>query len=384
VATLSRAVLLGAALLIAWRVLQVNAVAYGETNRPELRLPTEGERRRPALERALAANPARVEALVLLGVERDREGDPKAAARAFASALEVAPIDRASLRAGAVLDAREGRVADSLGKLDALLTYYGDEREWVFPLLLQWLAVPQAAAALEALAARPSAWMGAFLTHSCGKADPTHTAALLVRRIAAGQARNDEVGCGIEGLRRGGQTPAAYQLWLNTLPRERLAEVGYVFNGSFEHAPTGLGFDWIADARSPAHAVDYPLASDAAGRRALRVTWSGKRVAGPAIHQFAALTPGRYRLTGLARMEGLQSVRGIQWALRCADERRSVLGVSPRFLGAGDWEPFAFEVDVPARCSGQVLQLEPVGLNEGTTFVMGKAWFDDLRATRTN
>jgi hypothetical protein len=349
-----------------------------------LRLPAEGEPRRPALERALAANPARVEALVLLGVERDREGDPKAAARAFASALEVAPIDRASLRAGAVLDAREGRVADSLGKLDALLTYYGGEREWVFPLLLQWLAVPQAAAVLEALAARPSAWMGAFLTHSCGKADPTHTAALLVRRIAAGQARNDEIGCGIEGLRRGGQTPAAYQLWLNTLPRDRLAEVGYVFNGSFEHAPTGLGFDWIADARSPAHSVDYPLASGAAGRRALRVTWSGKRVAGPAIHQFAALTPGRYRLTGLARMEGLQSVRGIQWALRCADERRSVLGVSPRFLGAGDWEPFAFEVDVPARCSGQVLQLEPAGLNEGTTFVMGKAWFDDLRATRTN
>ena len=77
-------------------------------------------------------------------------------------------------------------------------------------------------------------------------------------------------------------------------------------------------------------------------------------------------------------------MRGIQWTLRCIDERRSVLGASPRFLGSGDWEPFAFEVDAPARCPGQVLQLEPVGLNEGTTFVSGKAWFDDLRANRTN
>jgi hypothetical protein len=384
VATLPRAVLLGVALLIAWRVLHVNAIAYGETNRPELRLPAAGEPPRPALERALAANPARVEALVLLGVEHDRAGDPQAAARAFASALEVAPIDRASLRAAAVLDAREGRVAAALGRLDALLTYYGDAREWAFPLLLQWLAVPEGAAALEALAARPSNWMGAFLAHSCGKADPTRSAALLVRRTAAGQARNDEVACVLEGLRRAGNTPAAYQLWLNTLPRERLAEVGYVFNGSFEYTPTGLGFDWIADTRSPAHAVDYPLATGAAGPRVLRVTWSGKRVSGPAIHQFVALAPGRYKLTGLARMEGLQSVRGIQWTLRCIDERRSALGVSPRFLGSGDWETFAFEVDVPARCPGQVLQLEPVGLNEGTTFVSGKAWFDDLRATRTN
>lgn len=380
----ARVALLAVAAVLLWRILQVNAVTYGETNRPEQRIPAEGSGRKAALLAELGANPSSAGVLVHLGLEHERDGDAAAAARAFAAALRVAPIDRAALQAAAMLDVREGRIAPAVGRLDRLLTYYGETRTWIFPLLLQWLPAPEARAALEALAREPSTWMSAFLTQACGKADAGLAGQVLARRVAAGFAGKAEVRCGIEALHRAGQWATAYQLWLNTLPPERLADVGFVFNGGFEHAPSGVGFDWAWDERSPAHVVDFPVGSAGAGQRALRVGWTGKRVSGPAIRQYLALQPGRYELSGLARLDGLQSVRGVQWSVRCADGARATLGTSARFLGSSEWQRFAFPVEVPAGCAGQLLQLEPVGLNEGTTYVSGRAGFDELRLARAN
>jgi tetratricopeptide (TPR) repeat protein len=373
-----------AGLVLLWRILAVNAVTYGDGNQPVVRIPVEGPGRPAALRAELAANPTSPSLLVSLGLEREQAGEPQEAARAFATALRVAPIDRAALQAAAALDAREGRLAQAITRIDRLLTYYGDTRETYFPVLLQLLPVPQARAALEALAREPSVWMGNFLAHACGRADPSLAATLLSRRVEAGLAAREEVRCGIDQLRRAGQWNGAYQLWLNTLPRERLADVGYVFNGGFEYAPTGIGFDWSVVEGSPAHAADFPLGSSAAGRRALRVSWTGKRIAGAALQQYLVLPPGHYEFSGQVRLEALQSVRGVQWSLRCAGETRNALGVSPRFLGSTEWERFAFAFDVPPGCQGQLLQLEPVGLADGTTYVAGRAWFDELRVTRVN
>ena len=379
-----RGALFVVALALLWRIVAVNAVTYGNTNTPVLHVPGEGAGRKAALLAEIAANPASPALLVALGAEQERAGESQAASRSFASALTIAPIDRAALQAAASIDAREGRTTEAVGRLDRLLTFYSDTREWIFPLLLQWLAVPDARKAIESLALEPSSWMGAFVTTACARADPIAAGALLERRLAAGLAGKDEVRCGIDGLRKAGHWDAAYQLWLNSLPRERLADVGNVFNGGFEFVPSGLGFDWMADERPPSHALDFPMGSGRVGQRALRVTWSGKRIAGPAIWQYTHLPPGRYELAGLVRLEGLQSVRGIQWSARCAGEPRVPLGSSRRFLGSSEWEEFAFRIEVPAGCAGQLLQLEPVGLNEGTVFVSGKAWFDDLRASRVN
>ncbi len=386
-ATIARVAFAALALVLLWRVLHVNAFVYADANRPVWRVPAEGPARLPALRAALDANPADARALTQYGVESDRAGDAATAKRAYASAIEIAPIDRSALRAGALLDLREGRIADAVKGFDRLVSIYPDTREMVFPLFARSLAQPEARAALEALAGGRASWMGAFVAFTCRdrEVDPMLAAAVLGRRAAAGLAQREEVGCMTERLRRAGHWQAAYQVWLNSLPRDRLADVGFVFNGSFEHTPSGVGFDWIAEA-SPAHGVEYPVAAGTAGRRALRVTWSGKRVGGPAVRQYLALEPGRYELSGSARLETLQSVRGVHWALRCASGAATAppLGVSARFLGSGDWQRFAFPVDVPSRCAGQVLQLEPVGLNEGTTYVAGKAWFDDLRLAHAN
>ena len=378
----ARIALAAIALLLLWHILHVNAVIYGDTNRPALRIP-EGAPQ-AAFAAILRENPADVGALVEIGAARERAGDAQGAARAYAAALEIAPVDRVALRAAAAFDLSQGRVAQAVARLDRLAEHYPEMRAWIFPLFARIVAVAGYRGPFEDLAARATGWMGPFLAHACAQnVEPLAVAALLVRRVAAGRAHSEEIACVTERMRAAGHWDSAYQLWLNTLPRERLADVGFVFNGSFEYAPGGAGFDWIA-ARSPAFEVEFPLASGAAGNRALRVTFTGKRIPGAAIRQFLALSPGSYRFFGLARLEALQSVRGVQWLVRCLDAagRAATVGASPRFLGSSEWQAFTFDVAVPPGCLGQVLELEPAGHQEGTTFVSGKAWFDDLRLRR--
>lgn len=379
---IARFAVAAALLVVAWRAFYVNTVIYGEVNRPVARAGASPSPAAAAVE-TLLANPAETRALLVLARERDSGAGAAAAAQAYAAALALAPIDLAVLREAAASDLRNGRVAESVPRLDALATHYQAERVAVFAVFAQMLASPAHRALVDARAGAGPEWVGAFIPFACTQLDPLHFAPLFMRHAAAGRATRDEVRCVTDRLRRAGHWDAAYQAWLNSLPRSMLADVGYVFNGSFERAATGVGFDWMVD-EGPAQSVEFAPARGGAGERALRVAYTGKRLEGPALRQYLALAPGRYELTGKVRLERVESVRGIHWILRCgADARGSGIASSERFMGAGTWRGFAVPVTIPREgCPGQVLSLEPSGLGEGTTFVSGTAWFDDLRLTR--
>ena len=90
-------------------------------------------------------------------------------------------------------------------------------------------------------------WLGAFISAACNYAslDPAFLVPLLLRHSVPARQGSPEAACVIDRLRASQRWDEAYLVWLNTLPRERLADVGFVFNGSFEFAPSGFGFDWI-------------------------------------------------------------------------------------------------------------------------------------------
>jgi hypothetical protein len=210
---------------------------------------------------------------------------------------------------------------------------------------------------------------------------------LFLKRVAAGRATAPETACLVDSLRAAGRVEEAYQVWLNTLPRERLGDVGFVFNGNFEYLPSGIGFDWTLakqPEREVGHVADIVQASGAVGKRALRVAYNGKRQTGNAAAQQLALAPGRYEMGGFGRPHQMSVGRGVQWVVRCsaAGKPRASIGASERFTGSSEWRRFIFEVDVPAGCRGQVLQLEPVGADEGPAFLGGTVWFDDLLLRR--
>jgi hypothetical protein len=81
----------------------------------------------------------------------------------------------------------------------------------------------------------------------------------------------------------------------------------------------------------------------------------------------------------MAKTEGMRVGRGIRWTVRCvaAGKPQEAIAASHRFTGSSDWERFAFEVEVPRSCQGQVLQLEPVD-ETGAVYLGGVSWFDDL------
>lgn len=388
-ATALRAGIVAIGLLIAWRIVQVNVVLYDDTGFP--RLPARTASAVPvqsALQEVLADNPGHVAALLRLAGAHEAAGNAKEARRAYDAAFALAPMDREVLGAGADYFLRMGATADAIGALDRLVEAYPDAREIAFPVLARLLASGEQASAWARIAARRPDWIGPFIASSCAKGtDPAFLVPLLLGRVAHGRARAEETGCVIDKLRDSDRWAQAYQVWLNTLPRERMSDVGYVYNGSFEHGASGVGFDWRptrARERDVGHSVEMAQALGVTGKRALRVSYTGRRQAGTPIAQYLALAPGRYQLSGRAHPQSITAGRGIQWTVRCVSGGRPqpVLAASERFLGSSEWRPFSFEVTIGTDCPGQVLQLEPVGAGEGAVYLAGLAWFDELMLRR--
>lgn len=385
-ATALRAGIVAVSLLVVWRVLQVNVVLFDESGRP--RIPAASPAGdaaasdRAVLKRALEENPGQVDALLLLAGENERAGDARDARRAYQAAFQLAPMDREVLGAGAEFALRQGATAEAISLLDRLVEGHPDAGPRAFPALGRLLAERRDPESWNAIAARQPSWLGSFIVSACRQGiDPAFLVPLFMGRLAAGRATGEQSGCLIDRLRETDRWQEAYHLWLNTLPRERLQQVGHVFNGGFEYAPTGVGFDWrvtTARERDAGHSVEMPQGLGVTGKRALRVSFNGKRQVGIPIAQFLALPPGRYQLAGLARSQSITAGRGIQWVVRCVKggKLQAPLAASERFVGSSEWRAFTFDVTVPAGCEGQVLQIEPVG--EGAVYLAGSAWFDEL------
>ena len=373
-----RTAVIAIALVALWRIIAVNAVSYDVTGHPV----AAGAGNPGQLAARVNANPGDVYALVALARAEAGRGDASRAGAQLTAAAGIAPIEPIALEAEAESLFARGEVAQGAARLSTLATTYGNYDRW-FPVFGRLLAARDPA--LPRIAAGNPKWLGAFILDQCAKgADPVMLASLLqFRGTGEARAQPAEIDCVTERLRASGRWPQAYQAWLNSLPRERLANVGFVFNGSFEYPASGVGFDWKPDPapeRSSGHVNELAPSREGRGERALRVTYTGKRQVAPAITQYLSVPPGGYELAGWARVDHLNSPRGVQWIVRCgSDEKMAVIGSSERFLGSSEWRRFAFDVDVPAACAGQILQLEPVGMNQGTTFLAGTVWFDDLR-----
>lgn len=380
------------ALVILWRVIHVNAVLYDEGGRP--RLPAAARdvgatlADREILHAQLRENPADVAALLLAARDFESGMRPEEAARAYAAAYQLAPLDRDVLQAASAFYLAHGRSGEALALLGRLVEHYPTTHERAFPVIADLLARPGHAAATESILARDPAWLGPFIVSTCKRGvDPAVLAPLLMRRVTAASARPAETDCLVERLRGAGRWDEAYQVWLNSLPRERLNDVGFIFNGSFEYAPSGVGFDWVPTRqteREVGHSVDMPRTTGGAGRRSLRVGYNGKRQVGTPIAQYLRLPAGRYEFSGVGRSDGMRAGKGVYWTIRCVTDGipGAPIAASERFIGSSDWRKFASALDVAPSCPGQLLQLEAVGAEDSPAYVTGAAWFDDL-ALRT-
>ena len=179
----------------------------------------------------------------------------------------------------------------------------------------------------------------------------------------AGTATADERRCLIGRLQRENRWANAYQVWLNSLPREQRQRVGYVFNGDFE-AP--LSATSASTGSSPPQERRRPStrsrSTAPAGAAHCTSSSCSKRWAGPPVQQYLMLFPGRYRFEGRGRADGLDTWLGVQWGLYCLREagrgRRGSWRAATGSWRTLRWAEFREEFTVPDDCPAQVLRLE--------------------------
>lgn len=332
------------------------------------------------LRAAVAANPAEGRAYAALGRLLEGRGEAELARQAMETASRLAPQRSDVQMEVAAYWMRQGDFARSLKHWDSVLRHRGGMRPRAFPELLQLAADPGHHGAFLSLLKQPVSWWPAFFMHAARHAPDANTVRVLfnLQQEGPNAATPDMLRAYLARLQKDGAWLEAWFVWLNSLSKEQIRDMAYLYNGSFEAPFSNLGFDWIQQ-KHPAVSLDRVGTYETSGERALRVRFRGLRLKFAHLQQYLMLPPGEFYLQGRARPDNLQAEQGMQWALYCLGETTPV-AVTDRYRGSTPWTRFRTRFSIPPDgCSVQMLRLELAG-TVGLDFdAAGTIWFDDLR-----
>jgi tetratricopeptide (TPR) repeat protein len=332
------------------------------------------------LRQALADSPLDGRGFRYLAAAADTHDDHEAALRLYALAAARSPRDLPSLAWLGDRELERGDYRAALARLDRIIRVEPQREHHLQDVFLKMAVTPAAQSALaDALAASPP-WRERTLRRILARRNNSAAVFPLIERLRhqPGGLTDEELSTWIDRLAADGQWGAAYSTWVESLSPEASRQIGNVFNGSFEHEPSQAGFDWRFEGVAGAHA-SIEQTTQAAGNLALRVAFSDDRVPFKHVRQLLALPPGRFRLSGRARLENLRTQRGLVWNVTCFGTK-TALGQSEALSGSRDWSLFTVEFEVPAHgCGGQWLTLMVPARIPAEQRIGGVAWFDDLK-----
>ena len=344
--------------------------------------PATRERVRGWAETALVGDPLNARALRILGQVALAAGD-KARATVY---LETAA--RHSIHESAALSwlmrthYERKDYASALYYADALLRTRNQAMADVLPLMGRMAETADAVDELTKLLASNPPWRPAFLRvlpRAVADAQTPLKLLLPLRQTATPPALAD-IRDYIELLVHHRFYELASYTWLQFLPPEQLGGAGFLFNGSFEHAPSGVPFDWQIGGGTGVTA-SIAARPDGEGARALFVELGPGRVDFGGVAQVLLLGPGAYRLSARHRGE-LAAPRGLVWRVACLNGPS--IGQGPMALGAApQWTETGFAFTVPeADCRAQQLRLVLDARMPSEQLVSGSVWYDELRIAR--
>ena len=249
----------------------------------------------------------------------------------------------------------------------------------LYPVMLRMAQDPLMWPAFSDAYANGRRWWTNFIRYVAANSENTETLRALyhLRQNDGVVADAQERQAFLARLQRDGRWLDAYFAWLNSLEPTQIAMLGHVYNGSFEVPIGNEGFDWQAP-KVQGVVVETVPTPGATGAKALHVVFQGGRAGFQHFYQFLLLDPGRYRFHGRARLDNLDTEKGLRWAVRCA-ANDGLLAASEHFLGTDQWRHFGMEFAVPLEgCVAQILRLELDGQFGFELQAKGAAWFDDL------
>jgi hypothetical protein len=372
----ARLALLGMCLALTWRLLSISLAGAIGGSQPEIALlldsarttfalqiadralsnddPKDLESARDRLLDALRRNPLAPQVLTSLALLAEQTQDPVRAESLMR--LGGAGSARDVLAHSWLLDydLRGGEISAAVRRVDLLLRAAPRRTQTILQAAMPILTHETAVAPLaEALAAMPP-WREAALRVLTRNAD-TRFLWDLYEVLQKAPVRVDpaELQPFLERLVRENQFDAAFLLWSDIVPPERLARADLLFNGRFQYPVSNLPFDWTI--RPVAGAL--VRVSGRRGGRALNIDFFGARVPFRHVSHLMMLSPGDYRFVGLESATNLRNERGMRWRITCGGDSVA-LAETPLLVGEIAWRPIAVDFTVPEDCVAQNLVLE--------------------------
>ena len=329
------------------------------------------------LRRAIRANPADGRAYAALAVIHENRGDYAQASQLMQMAGRLSPQrSDVQLQVGAYFT-RRGDTAQALTHLDTVLRHRDELRAKLFPELLKIVADTRNTFALAQLLRKPVPWWKDFFIYAARTSDEVALVRHLYRLDAGSNALPEEaLRAYLQRLQKEGAWTEAWFVWLNSLPKDGLAQNAYVYNGSFERPVSNVGFDWISH-KDPSAVLEVATTYGTTGERALYLVFKGMRSHFRHLSQYTLLPPGKYYLQGRVRPERLEAALGMQWILYC-EGKNTRLAETETFRGSDQWTRFRTGFVVGTDCPVQKLQLELAGRIQLDYDVTGAIWFDDI------
>jgi hypothetical protein len=363
-----------------------NAAALVELGWHELESVTDSSGSDPASEAgrlALLEDPLASGALGVLAFAADRAGRNEDADQFMRLAASRSLRDRRvqGWLLNRALLARQ--YAEALRHADAVLRAMPGLFDALLPVLAAIADDRDARIALVELLAHNPPWRARFLEHLPERsANPSALYGVYAPLMAAEPPPGArEYGSLLHRLISTGDHALAYAVQVDFLPPERIAMLGLVNNGGFDHPASGLPFDWtISDVRG----ARTEIVVDDNFNRFLRVEFHGARVPFRHVSQTLLLQSGSYGLFGKVKSAGLRNARGLQWTITCAEGSRELLLATERVAGTMPWTHFNSSFDVPDRedCRAQEIRLVLAARIAAEQEVSGTIEFDSLRIER--
>jgi hypothetical protein len=197
-----------------------------------------------------------------------------------------------------------------------------------------------------------------------------------------GPAASFEIAGYIDRLVWTNAADTAYNVWLQTLPQDRLDNLGLMTDPNFEASSSGSVFGWNIEEGINAVSEFVP-AGNSTQERLLHVAFFEGRVRLPEVRQVLLLAPGHYRFEGKLR-GSIVGKRGLRWDLRCVSGSH-VIGQTDMLMGKSEeWRLFTFEAEVPQGkdCAGQILGLHHDSRSASEELISGEVWFGSWRLER--
>ena len=338
---------------------------------------------RSAAKRALEHDPLEARAIRVLGEAAALEGNLASARRLIAEAGRRSRSDVPAHQWLFHQRLADGDIKGALESLDGVVRTGDTAGGGLMTAMAVEASRPDVMPQVVAMLATDPPWRYSFVRIFSAVAAPSRSVDLIAAlRETRTPPTTEEYAVDINRALRDGDYETGFLAWLMAIPKARLGQLGYIYNGTFDPATDPEPFNWVLPVNRRLEATIAPNATRDSS--ALHVIYAGVSTPRASVKQMLLLPPGRYRLTGQESSEAIRGDQGAQWAVQCAARGvRTMLGQSTPLSAVSDWKPFTFDFEVPAQnCPAQWLILMRSAPEAAQSSILIDVWYDDLSVSR--